>query len=255
MSATRLVLRNHPTAGGASIIASTGTFDSLFPTSNLLLKDRYLPVATPGAGTNSVTLDLGSTVRTTQLVGYLAFKSASVFPTSVTVEASNSVPPTGLVGIATLAVSTGNPRDQGVWLASPVTYRYWKFSISSSFSPYSIGKFVIADAHDLGILYSPGALDSLVLQRVHNDSPGGIRMTTRTGLNRRAFRMSLERVNEDTRDEFLSVAGNAPFIIMHPFYGLCEVDLVDDRLPTEHFWGINDASYLFDVHLDVETLA
>lgn len=254
MAGTRIVTKNHLTVAGTSIIAQTGSYDAQFPTANLLIKDRYMPCSATGAGTNSVDFDLGASPKVIHVVGYMAFKSAGLFPTSVTVQASSSVPPTGLVTVATLNLSQGLPRDQGLWLPAPRTERYWRFSMSSSFNPYSIGKFVVGEGADFGRLYSPGSRDTVLRTRVHNEGVFGHDMTTTTGPNRHAYRILMERITQSHRDILIDACATSPFIMWHPFNGLCEVELADDRAGSDHVWGVDGGTHIFDVELDLVTL-
>lgn len=89
---TKLIVRNHTTAPQALIVPEWTTFpdDPLNPLDNLLNPDRSVRYHNPSAS-GRVLIDVGSTARTTNVVGFLGLKR-SLYPTQFFVRSFETFP-------------------------------------------------------------------------------------------------------------------------------------------------------------------
>ena len=197
-------------------------------------------IALSGSG---VTVPGGTTVLTVSALS-LTMTAAASGSGTVTVSTTDEVS-------LTPVLSVGGVRDFAVELGAPVTYRFLRFVMGGSVTPYSLGKFLAGRVLDFGFAYGPGSTDALEVVGASNRSVSGLRTFTRTGPDQRRFGMRFPNATQAQRDALFAAAAQRQFTMLHPTFGVCDVQLANDAIEAAHLLAAPD---LFDITLNVETL-
>lgn len=252
MQNTRYVLRNHAALLGASLKTPLPGSDPNFPEANMLDPDRSILWALgPTGGDVNVFLDITSS-KTTDIVGLLGWQAGGTvaLPSNVIFRAGSVYPEDGS-WVAIGATGIGfTSRDIWFELGSPVTYRYWKITLGFNFNGFMMAKPLIGQMASLGLGYSPGSAEDLVVPQMEEPGAWGrssvvSKMGTATSDPSLIFRNVTDATRAILRG--LAVTGD-PFLLMHPILGLMEVRCTGGRQQYAHQWGAAAAnSNLWDI--------
>ena len=252
MANTLWVKRNHAAQTSTVFKTPLPEADPNYPVTNLRDPDRYVVTVYPVGGAFDAIyyLDIGVN-RTTHVAGLLGLTQGNgLFPQSWYLRRGAVFPEDG--SWADVVSGQGldqNQRDDLYTLPAPVTSRYWKFTLPGASFGYSLGKFLLGETLDLGVSFSPGSSETLIRQRVGNQTVMGVNFKTTTGPDRRRFSLLFAAVPGTLKDNLVAMATAAPFVFIHPTFGLCEADLVDDSLTVANRFGD-----VWDITLEVEQL-
>jgi hypothetical protein len=144
--------------------------------------------------------------------------------------------------------------DCGLQLAAPKRARYWRFKFASTAGGFSISNFYLGLLSvDLGVLYSSGAEDRVIYNRIRSRTMMGQPRLTQMGESGRGFNFQLINCSKAQADTLRTLANETvPLTYLSPMDDITQVVLDSEEHSRRHVASdpVND---VFDVGLSLES--